>query len=111
MGLPEATAVALDDIIVERMGSLNAFHAWSTPAALRAFHPFTQGGLGFASCAAMRTGAIAASWPLCLQDVIHATGLTDLFELALRARPSAPVLQAILASLLTHSTHAERFST
>ena len=92
MGLPSATAVALDDTVIATLGSLHSLCDWSTRMALRAFHPFSEGGLGF-SCVAMREGAIAASWPLCLQDVLNATGHADLFELALRARPLAPALR------------------
>ena len=101
MGLPTATASALDDLAVACLGELHSLKHWAARTALRAFHPFTEGGLGFTSCSAMRAGALAASWSLCLQDVIKATGHTDLFELALRARPLAPALR------LTQSLHEE----
>ena len=101
MGLPAATATQLDDILV---GAIKHLHNWSNfnaHMALKAFMPVAEGGLGYASCAAMRAGAIASSWALCLRDVLDATGHADLMDLAFYARPLAPALN------LTRDLHVE----
>ena len=96
MGLPAATAAHLDDILVAALNDLHNWSNFNAHMAQRAFMPVAEGGLGFASCAATRAGAIASSWALCLPDVLTATGHADLLELAFYARPLGPALNLTL---------------